>query len=73
MTEEEKFPHYWICDACAKEKGGVWPKGHQATAMEDICPYCRGIKQLTVHIMPWVDFNWPKDIDSDVTAKMNRD
>ena len=50
--------------------GGKWPKGHCATVMNGQCKYCK-IKSIT--IIPWVDFNWPKDLRTTTIAKMNRD
>lgn len=65
-----KFPYYYMCWACAEAKGGVWPKGHCATAHQGTCEYC-GTKGTT--LIPYVDFNWPKDPDTDKVAKRNRD
>lgn len=66
-----KFPHYWLCGDCAKNKGGVWPEGHCATVMQGDCPYC-GTKNVT--IIPWVDFNWPKESrQTNFKAKVQRD
>lgn len=50
---------YWICHACATEKGGIWPDHHVATMAEKVCPYCEGNKQTDRFIAPWVDYNWP--------------
>lgn len=66
MTEE----HYWLCEPCAESKGGIFPAGHTCTVMLGKCPYCKK-KQCT--LIPWVDFNWPKDKVKDKTAKANRD
>lgn len=56
-----QFPHYWICTACAKERGGVWPERHVATLAAKMCLYCNGGKQLPTErfIAPYVDYNWP--------------
>ncbi len=31
------FPHYWICQHCAEERGGTWPAGHVATVSMISC------------------------------------
>jgi hypothetical protein len=60
------FPHYWICGVCAKERGGVWPKGHVATIAQKKCEYCNGKNHTSEDfIAPWVDYNWE---DARVTA-----
>lgn len=51
-----ELPHYWICEFCALDKGGTWPKGHCATVTFGLCEYCK-TKEIT--IIPIVDFNWP--------------
>lgn len=67
MNNEIFKKGYWMCAACAKERGGVWPKGHAATVILDTCPYCEGKNHSpTEGIVPWVDFNWP---DQDLTKK----
>lgn len=68
-----KFPHYWICDACAKERGGVWPENQCATIASKICEYCNGKSQIEPCIAPWVDYDWPKNIERDLFAKVSRD
>ena len=70
---EEKFPHYWICDACAKERGGVWPEGLCATLLQTACKYCRGEKQKEEFIAPYVDYDWPADPVLTRRARMQRD
>lgn len=60
---KEKFPHYWICDACAQERGGIWPEGHRGTFAEIKCKYCNGKKQKDTFIAPYVDYDWP-DLDT---------
>lgn len=71
---KEKFPHYWICDACARERGGIWPEGHVATLALTECQYCNGDKHLSNEaIAPWVDYNWPDDRRADQKARLNRD
>lgn len=62
--------HYWLCGECAALKGGVFPKGHICTVMIGKCFYCDRKK---VTLIPWVDFNWPKDKKNDKIAKGNRD
>jgi len=64
-----KFEHYWLCHSCATEQGGVWPENHCCTVIHGKCPYCG--KEDT--IIPYVDFNWPKDKETDKIAKQNRD
>lgn len=59
MNLKNKFPHYWICDACAKERGGEWPDKHGATLAKKICEYCSGKNQVDDFIAPWVDYDWP--------------
>lgn len=68
-----KFPHYWICGACATKKGGVWPKGHVATLADMMCKYCKGKQQVEAFIAPWVDYNWPADEAKNRDAKQGRD
>ncbi len=67
------FPHYWICNSCAKEMGGEWPKGHIATVVLKKCEYCNGKNhEETEFIAPWVDYNW-KDHTANRYAKYARD
>lgn len=65
----DKFPHYWMCGQCAKDKGGVWPEGHVCTMVYDTCKYC----DIPGPLAPWVDYNWPKDRESEVAAHEMRD
>ena len=60
MPDKQYFPHYWICDECAKQRGGIWPKGHCATIAIKTCQYCE-VKNHTESegIAPWVDYDWP--------------
>jgi hypothetical protein len=54
------FPHYWICHACATERGGVWPEGHVATMAVKKCEYCEDrLRTPNEAIAPYVDYNWP--------------
>ena len=62
--------HYWLCGDCAKKKGGVWPKGHVATSILGKCPYC---KKEDESLVPYVDYNWPKDKKRDKISKLGRD
>ena len=64
-----KFEHYYICSECAAENGGTWPDGHCCTVTEGKCKYCG--EEGT--IIPWVDFDWPKDKEIDAIAKRRRD
>lgn len=65
-----KHEHYWLCSECAESKGGVFPEGHCCTCIVGECPYC---KAKDIMLIPWVDFNWPKDVANDRIAKNNRD
>lgn len=67
---EDKFPHYWLCYVCADKKGGVWSKGHVATAHLGECPYC---KKKETTLVPWVDFNWMGNKEATAFAERNRD
>lgn len=59
MTTKDKFPHYWICCACAKSLGGI-PSMGVSTAIRESCKYCNGENQLkNEYLLPWVDFEWP--------------
>lgn len=62
--------HYWLCGKCAIKKGGIFPKGHVCTAIQGQCLYC---KKKEVTLIPWVDFNWPKNNKKNIRAKINRD
>lgn len=56
MKKENPFPHYWICDLCATERGGVCEQdGITMTAGK--CEYC-GNPDIT--LIPVCDFDWPK-------------
>ncbi len=56
---KNKFPHYWICFTCAKEKGGIWPEGHVATVAPIKCEYCNDKNRLKDEASaPYVDFDW---------------
>lgn len=52
--KKEKLPYYWICNTCATERGGTFPKGHICTVTHKECPYC----YKTDTIIPIVDFDW---------------
>lgn len=67
-----KFPHYWICSACATERGGVWPEPLVATLTQTTCKYCNGEKQLENFIAPWVDWDWGDQKLSRI-ARLSRD
>ena len=64
------FEHYWLCWACADIRGGVFPEGHVCTVKQGTCPYC---KTEETTLIPWVDFDFPKDKKKDAVAKGNRD
>lgn len=55
---KDLFPHYWICDNCAKERGGEWPDEHVATVAKKMCKYCDGKNQTNDFISPYVDYDW---------------
>lgn len=67
----QRFPHYWICDSCAAERGGVMPEGN-VTMAQKTCEYCDGKKQAGQFVTPWVDFDWP-DAEATRTARIVRD
>ena len=46
----------YICDACAKKDGAVWPKGHVATYHMGECDGCTGMK----NICAVSDWDWPE-------------
>jgi hypothetical protein len=53
--------------------GAVMPPG-SGTVTLDTCKYCDGKKQKPgAPVIPWVDFDWPKDAKATITARMNRD
>lgn len=64
-----KPEHYWACARCWEARGGVFPEGHTCTMTHGECPYCK----LPATLIPWVDFNWPKDKSNDRKAKVLRD
>lgn len=70
MKLNKKLPHYWLCAQCAEEKGGVMEDDRGITVCAGDCPYC-GDKNVA--LIPWVDYNWPKDRDLNTRAKTNRD
>jgi hypothetical protein len=64
-----KFEHYAHCQPCSEKMGGKLSEGC-ITVWSGECPVC---KEFPVTLIPWVDFNWPKDIKTDKIAKLNRD
>lgn len=56
----------YLCGVCAETKGGVWPKGHQATWHNDECKHCKNIKPLC----HWTDFNWPNNLERNRRANL---
>lgn len=71
MTKlKKKFEHYWMCMSCGMDMGGVFPEDHTCTVTRGACPYCKAEK---VTLIPWVDFDWPKDESLSRAAKMGRD
>jgi hypothetical protein len=58
---------YFVCEACAKANGGVWPEGHLATWCHDTCDACGRIDGVCgvsdwrwTRGLPkdWVDIGW---------------
>ena len=71
-----RFPHYWICQACAKEQGAEIPEGgiRGATGIDGTCEYCAGGQQkMGEMLLPWVDYDWPKEYKVNRAAKLLRD
>lgn len=73
MPDLKRFPHYWMCDACAKDMGGVHPPDGVGTVIHGTCEYCKGKKQVGKLLAPWVDFDWPKDQNATKRARLARD
>ncbi len=70
-TVKTKFHHYHMCGDCGIKMGGKLDEDRAITVIIGICKYCEvPIKQT---LIPWVDFNWPKDLKTDRAAKINRD
>ena len=70
VTNEDLRRVYFACENCNKEAGGVFPKGHICTVSLGDCELC-GAKNVT--LIPWVDFNFPKNKQVDSVAKKVRD
>jgi hypothetical protein len=70
ITLEEIKKHYYACGDCLTAAGGVFPAGHICTVSAGDCPICGAIN---VTLIPWVDFNFPKDAKNNYIAKRNRD
>ena len=69
MSKERK--HYSACDDCNKKQGGVTPKEEKCiTVSIGTCPYCKRENQT---LIPWVDYDWPKDIALTAHARAQRD
>ena len=47
-----------ICDTCAKDKGGIWPKHHIATCWIGTCIVCNEPRGCA-HVR---DYRWPGGI-----------
>lgn len=60
---------YWNCQECTEAAGGIFPEDHVCTVTYGECPVC-GVSST---LIPWVDFDWPKDKANDKKAKLNRD
>lgn len=52
------FPYYWICEECAKDRGGEAPD-EPLRSKKDICQYCNGLLQTEENVFPWIDYLWP--------------
>jgi hypothetical protein len=61
---------YWACDQCMKKAGGIYPEGHICTVTYGTCAICQKKDQT---LIPWVDYNWPKDKSVDWVARGSRD
>ena len=35
-----QISHGYICEPCAEDRGGAWPKGKRGSLHEGKCPYC---------------------------------
>lgn len=57
MVTPVKLGKYWICDECAKEKGGTI-RNRICTVAHGTCSWCSGKKQLYIYVTPIRDFNW---------------
>lgn len=68
-NKEDELEHYFMCNDCAVKKGGIYPEGHVCTMTFGECPYCKRTRTL----IPWCDFNWPKDRDRNQEAIYGRD
>lgn len=42
----------WICEKCAHDNGGIWPKGYIGTFHNDICDVCNYWTNVT-EISDW--------------------
>lgn len=60
--------HYWACADCLSRAGGK-DTGGVGTVMMGECKHC----ELPATLIPWVDYDWPKDKTSDRVAKVSRD
>lgn len=56
MTEKQKYNSY-ICDDCAKTKGGVMPSDSCNTYHYDTCPYCNEPNKT---LCATTDYAYPK-------------
>jgi hypothetical protein len=65
-----KFPHYHMCGTCAIKMGADDNTG-VCTVIKGVCQYCKNpIEQF---LIPWVDFDWPKEPNVNRIAKATRD
>lgn len=63
--------YYSACHDCNIKQGGVTPKNQMAvTCSMGTCPYCKRKEQT---LIPWVDYDWPKDKTLTAHARAQRD
>jgi len=60
-----------MCSQCAVKMGAGPDLKAGITVIKGICEYCK--VPIQQYLIPWVDFNWPKDKKLDSIAKANRD
>lgn len=61
--------YYRACNECNVKAGGIFPDDHVCTVTVGECGIC-GNKGV---LIPWVDYDWPKNERDNIFAKMNRD
>lgn len=63
MKYVDPLPHYWICDACANKRGGVYFKTCSTASLVE-CQYCNEVEDF---IFPVRDYRWPKEMYESIT------